>query len=149
MAESVNQLTFVPPASPGDAARVEGVRNARYAEVLLVRAEGDRLNAEVWNTLGLNDCPDDAWRALDDATIAAEEGALLAILNGPRYWLMDAIENTAPRPSAGLPASASSTCSAPRSSTSAPTCPTVVPTRSCGCCAPPCSSGRRGATCTS
>ena len=96
MAESVNQLTFVPPATPGGAARVEGVRNARYAEVLLVRAEGDRLNAEVWNTLGLNDCPDDAWRALDAATIAAEAGALLAILNGPRYWLMDAIENTAP-----------------------------------------------------
>jgi hypothetical protein len=95
MAESVNQLTFVAPSSPGGPVRVEGVRNARYGEVLLVRAEGDRLTAEVWNTLGLNDCPDDAWQALDDGQITADAGALLAILNGPRYWLMDAIENAA------------------------------------------------------
>jgi hypothetical protein len=72
--------------------RVEGLRGKRYCEVLLARIVAGRLNAEVWNSYGLNDCPDAAWRALDAATIKTERGVLAALLNGPRYWLMDAIE---------------------------------------------------------
>jgi hypothetical protein len=72
--------------------RVEGLRGKRYCEVLLARLSEGRLNADVWNTYGLNDCPDAAFKALDPAAIAKERGALTALLNGPRYWLMDAIE---------------------------------------------------------
>jgi hypothetical protein len=72
--------------------RVEGLRGKRYCEVLLARVVDGRLNADVWNTYGLNDCPDDAWKALDPAAIKTERGVLAALLNGPRYWLMDAIE---------------------------------------------------------
>ena len=72
--------------------RVEGLRGKRYCEVLLVRIIEGRLNAEVWNSYGLNDCPDAAWKALDPAAIKADRGVLAALLNGPRYWLMDAIE---------------------------------------------------------
>jgi hypothetical protein len=72
--------------------RVEGLRGKRYCEVLLASAVDGRLNAQVWNTFGLNDCPDDAWRALDANAIKTERGVLAALLNGPRYWLMDAIE---------------------------------------------------------
>jgi hypothetical protein len=72
--------------------RVEGLRGDRYCEVLLVSAVNGRLNAQVWNTYTLNDCPEDAWRALDSAVIKEERGVLFALLNGPRYWLMDAIE---------------------------------------------------------
>jgi hypothetical protein len=72
--------------------RVEGTRGKRYCEVLLASLVEGRLNAEVWNTYGLNDCPPDAWKALDPATIKTERGVLAALLNGPRYWLMDAIE---------------------------------------------------------
>jgi len=69
----------------------DGLRNVRYGEVLLLRADDGHFTAEVWNTLGMNDCPQDAWEQLDAATIADERDALLAILNGPRYWVLDFI----------------------------------------------------------
>ncbi|MBI5283943.1 MAG: hypothetical protein HY874_02525 [Chloroflexi bacterium] len=72
--------------------RVEGLRGKRYCEVLLLRIIDGRLNGEVWNSFGLNECPDDAWKALDATAIKAERGVLAVMLNGPRYWLMDAIE---------------------------------------------------------
>jgi hypothetical protein len=72
--------------------RVEGLRGKRYCEVLLARVADGRLNAEVWNSYGLNHCPDAAWKALDPAAIKADRNVLAALLNGPRYWLMDAIE---------------------------------------------------------
>jgi len=72
--------------------RVGGLRGERYCEVLLARVIDARLNAEVWNTYGLNDCPPDAWEALDAAVIKSEREVIAALLNGPRYWLMDAIE---------------------------------------------------------
>jgi hypothetical protein len=72
--------------------RVEGLRGKRYCEVLLARVVDGHLNADVWNSYGLNDCPDDAWKALDATAIKTERGVLAALLNGPRYWLMDAIE---------------------------------------------------------
>lgn len=72
--------------------RVEGLRGDKYCEVLLASAVDGHLIANVWNTYGLSDCPDEQWRALDPAAIKAEHGVLAALLNGPRYWLMDAIE---------------------------------------------------------
>ncbi|MEM9257175.1 MAG: haloalkane dehalogenase [Pseudomonadota bacterium] len=65
--------------------------NLRYCEILLVLATGEQLEAEVYNTIGLNDCPQDAWDALDLNQIRIEQGALIALRNGPRYWLMDRI----------------------------------------------------------
>ncbi len=72
--------------------RVEGLHGKRYCEVLLARLNAGRLNADVWNSYGLNECPEAAFKALDAAAIATERGVLRALLNGPRYWLMDAIE---------------------------------------------------------
>jgi hypothetical protein len=72
--------------------RVEGLRGERYCEVLLASVIDARLNADVWNTYGLNDCPPDQWAALDAEAIKTERGVIAALLNGPRYWLMDAIE---------------------------------------------------------
>ena len=72
--------------------RAEGLRGERYCEVLLARVIDGRLNADVWNTYGLNDCPPDAWAALDAEAIKTERQVIAALLNGPRYWLMDAIE---------------------------------------------------------
>jgi hypothetical protein len=60
--------------------------------VLLLRTENGTFSAEVWNTLGLNDCPQSAWDELDAEAIAKERGALLALLNGPRYWVLDFIQ---------------------------------------------------------
>ena len=73
--------------------RVEGLRGDRYCEVLLASAVDGHLVAEVWNSYGLNECPAEQWAALDAAAIkAAHEGVLFVLLNGPRFWLMDAIE---------------------------------------------------------
>jgi haloalkane dehalogenase len=67
------------------------VHGAHYGEVLLVTGRLNRIEATVYNTLGLNDCRDDLWRALDAAAIEKAHRARAAIFNGPRYLLMDTI----------------------------------------------------------
>jgi hypothetical protein len=64
----------------------------RYGEVLLVTPGEVGPQAAVYNTFGLNDCPADLWSALDAKAIATENGAATALLDGPRYWLMNEIE---------------------------------------------------------
>jgi hypothetical protein len=64
----------------------------RYGEVLLVTPGEAGPQATVYNSFPLNDCPADLWSALDAQAIATENGAATALLNGPRYWLMNAIE---------------------------------------------------------
>ncbi|OBI35519.1 hypothetical protein A5709_18395 [Mycobacterium sp. E1386] len=70
----------------------------RYGEVLLVTAGEAGPQATVYNSFPLNDCPTELWSALDPHAIAAENGVAAALLNGPRYWLMNAIEKEAPGP---------------------------------------------------
>jgi hypothetical protein len=74
--------------------RIEGLRGVRYGEILLLRTDGSSYTAEVWNTMGLNDCPPEAFAELDAPAIASEHGALLALKNGPRRWVLDAIESS-------------------------------------------------------
>lgn len=74
--------------------RIEGLRGVRYGEVLLLRADGSTYSAEVWNTMGFNDCPPEAFAELDAPAIASEHGALLTLKNGPRHWVLDAIESS-------------------------------------------------------
>ncbi|MDO8388882.1 MAG: hypothetical protein Q7V57_00210 [Actinomycetota bacterium] len=91
--------TTVPATSPpattvplgSDAAFPGGLRNVRYCEVLLLSQEGEEFVAAVWNTIGLDECMQAEWDALDAAQIAADRGALAAVLNGPRYWMLDTI----------------------------------------------------------
>ncbi len=71
---------------------MEATRGKRYGEVLLVTVGADGPQATVYNTYPLNDCPADLWSQLDAEALAAEHGAVAALLNGPRYWLMDDIE---------------------------------------------------------
>ncbi len=68
------------------------MRGVRYCEVLLLNLTEAGLQAEVYNTYPLNDCPDAVWRGLDGAAIAVDENLPFALLNGPRFWLMDAVE---------------------------------------------------------
>ena len=76
----------------------------RYGEVLLVRMNENGPEATVYNTFPLNDCPAELWGALDGAAIAKDNGAVGALLNGPRYWLMSGIEKKAgsPQPTASF-----------------------------------------------
>jgi hypothetical protein len=50
--------------------------------------------ADVYNSYPLNACANDLWTKLDTGAIAKKENFPIAILNGPRYWLMDTIEKT-------------------------------------------------------
>ena len=77
-----------------DAARqpITGLSGKRYGEVLLVTPGEAGPQASVYNSFPLNDCPAELWSALDAQAIATENGAVIALLNGPRYWLMNSIE---------------------------------------------------------
>ena len=68
------------------------MRGKRYCEVLLLGPSPAGVSVTVWNSFPMGDCPDDQWRELDGAAIALERDSALALLNGPRYWLMDAVE---------------------------------------------------------
>src|SRR5690349_5853759 len=68
---------------------LDDVRDRRYCELFVVKRQGAGLAADVYNTLGLNDCPQAAWDAIDTAKVASEFGALRVIRNGPRHFIMD------------------------------------------------------------
>ena len=57
----------------------------RYCELVL--NYDDR--AEIYNSTGLSDCPDDQWDNLDTDSIAATYGANSVDKNGPQYWMTD------------------------------------------------------------
>lgn len=70
---------------------VSDLRGVRYGEVLAAFARDDRIEAEVYGTQMLNDCPQELWGTLDADAIAAEMGAVLVKLNGPRHWMIDGL----------------------------------------------------------
>ena len=72
-------------------AQPAAMRGERYCEVLLVTPKDAGFTARVFSTYTLNECPADTWAALDPAAIAAANGVPVALLNGPRYWLVDAV----------------------------------------------------------
>lgn len=78
--------TIQTPSQPRD------MRNVRYCEVLLISSTAEQITASVYNTYPLNECPEDQWVALDPKAIAAQNGATVAMLNGPRYWMINAVE---------------------------------------------------------
>lgn len=63
----------------------------RYCEVLTVKLGAESTVAEVWGTQGLNDCPQAGFAAIDVRSVAAAHKATVAMLNGPRYWVLDDI----------------------------------------------------------
>ena len=80
------------PSSTTVAPAAESMRAKRYCEVLLVRPGDGQVAADVYNSYPLNDCPQEQWAQLDAAAIASAAGVPLAVLNGPRFWLMDRVE---------------------------------------------------------
>ncbi len=78
------------PATAGTDTRSRtGIFDARYCEVLEVRGQSPDLTVNVWNTLGLNTCPEARWRRLDAPSLVEELGAFTVVLNGPRHFVMD------------------------------------------------------------
>ena len=73
----------------------EGVRDhmrgCRYGEIIVVTGGPLSFTGHVYNTLGLNDCPEASWKALDPKALKKECKADVVLLNGPRYFMMDRI----------------------------------------------------------
>ena len=67
------------------------VRNERYCEILLANGSRSQVTIEVYNTSGLNDCPENQWQAFKPNAVAKEFHARKAIMNGPGYFMMDTI----------------------------------------------------------
>jgi hypothetical protein len=88
--------------APSAAARTlttDHIFNARYCELLFVKsAKPHGFKADVWNTLGLGHCPSSWWKSLNSAQLVKHYGALLVVLNGPRYFVMDRGSITDPGP---------------------------------------------------
>jgi len=73
-------------------ARLENLRDVRYGELLFLYVKDGEAYADVWNTMGFNDCPAGPFDAIDAEAEAAKRGALFCMKNGPRYWTFDALE---------------------------------------------------------
>ena len=71
---------------------ISNLRNQRYCEVLIGKRDWLKLEVRVFNTQGLNLCPEAQWSALTKESIIKDYDASIAILNGPRYWMMDEIQ---------------------------------------------------------
>jgi hypothetical protein len=75
--------------------------DARYCEVLIAASAEQGLVADVWNSLDFGTCPQDQWEALDEDALKADfPDAVLVLLNGPRFFLMQEIflHNPPPEP---------------------------------------------------
>jgi hypothetical protein len=70
---------------------IDRMRGVRYGEVLAMFLRDTGLEAEVYGTQMLNDCPQDLWETLDADAISKDMGAVFVKLNGPRYWLLDGL----------------------------------------------------------
>lgn len=92
---AASTTTTGPGTTTTTAATRSSMRGQRYCEVLVVKPANGSVSADVYNTWPLNDCPAEQWSTLDATAIARGQGAPAAILNGPRYWLMDSIRKDA------------------------------------------------------
>ena len=70
---------------------IDHMRGIRYGEVLAMFLRDTGLEAEVYGTQMLNDCPQELWDTLNADEIAKDMGAVFVKLNGPRYWLLDGL----------------------------------------------------------
>jgi hypothetical protein len=70
---------------------IDDVRGVRYGEIIAVFARDGHFEAEVFGTQFLNECPQDLWDTLDPSAVAADLGAVVVKLNGPRHWVIDGI----------------------------------------------------------
>ena len=70
---------------------IDHMRGVRYGEVLAVYLRDNGLEAEVYGTQMLNDCPQELWETLNADEIAKDMGAVFVKLNGPRYWVLDGL----------------------------------------------------------
>jgi hypothetical protein len=64
---------------------IDSARNMRFCEFIVIDGE----YGDIYNTSGLNECPEDIWTALDTKAMAEEMDVDAIQLNGPHFWAMD------------------------------------------------------------
>lgn len=79
-------------AQPAYEKSVSNLRDQRYCEILYGKRHWLKMEVKVFNTQGLNLCPEDQWAKLTKESIAKQYDASFVMLNGPRYWVMDEIK---------------------------------------------------------
>jgi hypothetical protein len=87
-------LTLTIISSLGQA-QISDLRGQRYCEVLI--GEGKILKGvslDVYNSIGLNLCPQKEWAKLSVKKIKKEWDADFVKLNGPRFWTMDSMKSS-------------------------------------------------------
>lgn len=72
------------------------VRGGRYCEIMIVRRNGGKNEAELWSTQGISVCPEDCEAAFDADGIKSETGAQRVVVNGPKIWLPSSPAPTPP-----------------------------------------------------
>lgn len=82
-------LFFAPLLSYG--AETSNMRGKRYCEIILTKTIS---SYAVYNTWGLNDCPEQLWSKVSISAVKKETGSSFVHLNGPRYWVIDGFKNT-------------------------------------------------------
>jgi hypothetical protein len=92
-------------AAPLQTTQYVHMRGERYCEIIL---EQNPFRYAVYNTIGLNHCPQHLWEKVSIDRIKKETHASNVLLNGPRYWVIDGIEhshlvNKAVRVLSGMP----------------------------------------------
>jgi hypothetical protein len=96
LAASASASAAAPAPAPAATARAP-LKNAnvfgkRYCELFAVHKAASGFVADVYNTFGINDCPQATWTAIDTTAVATTLHALAVVRNGPRFWLMNKIE---------------------------------------------------------
>ena len=79
-------------AQPTFEKSVSNLRDQRYCEILYGKRHWLKLEVKVFNSQGLNLCPEDQWAKITKESITKQYDASFVLLNGPRYWVMDEIK---------------------------------------------------------
>ncbi len=72
-----------------ESAYVDDARGYAQGEIFLLKKQEDHLDALVYNTTGLNQCPPELFDAIDVDALAGETGSDAVWKNPRRWWVMD------------------------------------------------------------
>lgn len=82
----------VPNVKP---APIMDMRGQRYCEVGVAQKlkAPEKSTIDIYNTVGLNNCPQSLWKNLSEEKVRQQTGSTVVRLNGPRYWVTDGVSN--------------------------------------------------------
>lgn len=76
--------------TPAFAVQASALRGKRFCEVIISTSASV---LEIYNTISLNDCPEEQWKKITERNIQKETGATYVVLNGPRKLSVDGAKN--------------------------------------------------------